>query len=87
MTLPRVALNARRRLGGLAGYRSLTTIGIRREDPRRIWERRVPLIPGAVSELVKPGQVAVEVETCSRRCFPDLAYEAVSSSSIRTLEH
>ena len=29
------------------------TIGIRREDPQRIWERRCPLTPEAVSQLVE----------------------------------
>ncbi len=61
-------------------YRSFATLGIRREDPSRIWERRVPLTPEAVSSLVKDegSQLAVEVESCGRRCFVDEEYARVS---------
>lgn len=58
--------------------RSLATLGIRREDPRRVWERRTPLTPEAVATLTD--KAAVEVESCSRRCFPDSAYAAVRRS-------
>ncbi|EPQ53172.1 hypothetical protein GLOTRDRAFT_140080 [Gloeophyllum trabeum ATCC 11539] len=44
------------------------TIGIRREDSERIWERRCPLTPDAVHELVKDG-VNVLVQDCSRRVY------------------
>lgn len=60
----------------LAMTRSLATLGIRREDPRRVWERRTPLTPEAVASLAE--KASVEVESCSRRCFPDSAYAAVS---------
>jgi alpha-aminoadipic semialdehyde synthase len=46
------------------------TIGIRREDPGRIWERRVPLTPDAVAELVSRDNVRVLVQECERRVFP-----------------
>ena len=46
------------------------TIGIRREDPGRIWERRVPLTPDAVAELVSRDHVRVLVQECERRVFP-----------------
>ncbi|OBZ72980.1 Peroxisome biosynthesis protein PAS1 [Grifola frondosa] len=45
------------------------TIGIRREDPTRIWERRCPLTPDAVSELVEQDGVDVLVQDCDRRVF------------------
>ncbi len=46
------------------------TIGIRREDPRRVWERRAPLTPDAVAELVSRDNVRVLVQECERRVFP-----------------
>ncbi|KAI0758651.1 Saccharopine dehydrogenase-domain-containing protein [Trametes elegans] len=45
------------------------TIGIRREDPARIWERRSPLTPDAVNELVEKDGVEVLVQPCERRVF------------------
>ncbi|KAI0819731.1 Saccharopine dehydrogenase-domain-containing protein [Trametes gibbosa] len=45
------------------------TIGIRREDPSRIWERRCPLTPDAVHELVEKDGVEVLVQPCERRVF------------------
>ncbi|EKM51292.1 uncharacterized protein PHACADRAFT_177943 [Phanerochaete carnosa HHB-10118-sp] len=45
------------------------TIGIRREDPSRIWERRCPLTPEAVNELVTKEGVNVVVQPCDRRVF------------------
>lgn len=59
--------------------RALSTLGIRREDPGRVWERRAPLTPDAVRKLNEIS--AVEVESCTRRCFPDSAYEAVSGKT------
>lgn len=46
------------------------TIGIRREDPGRKWERRVPLTPDAVAELVGQDKVRVLIQQCERRVFP-----------------
>ncbi|KAJ6508932.1 Saccharopine dehydrogenase-domain-containing protein [Mycena sanguinolenta] len=50
-------------------------IGLRREDPARIWERRTPLTPDAVKRLLseRPG-VKVHVEHCDRRVFRDHEY-------------
>ena len=45
------------------------TIGIRREDPQRIWERRCPLTPDAVHELVTREGVDVLVQPCERRVW------------------
>lgn len=60
--------------------RCLTTLGLRREDPSRIWERRTPLTPHAVQSLLADAkdQLRVEVESCKRRCFPDAQYSDVS---------
>ncbi|KAI0698029.1 Saccharopine dehydrogenase-domain-containing protein [Cytidiella melzeri] len=45
------------------------TIGIRREDPERIWERRCPVTPEAISELVEKDGVRVLVQPCERRVW------------------
>ncbi|KAL0948067.1 hypothetical protein HGRIS_010691 [Hohenbuehelia grisea] len=59
--------NALRNLGSSA--RPPVTVGIRREDPTRLWERRCPLTPSAVNTLVRQG-VKVLVQDCDRRVFP-----------------
>lgn len=46
------------------------TLGIRREDPDRIWERRCPLTPEAVEHLVHKEGIKVLVQDCDRRVFP-----------------
>lgn len=46
------------------------TIGIRREDPLRVWERRCPLTPDAVKFLVEEQNVNVLVQPCERRIYP-----------------
>ena len=46
------------------------TIGIRREDPTRIWERRSPITPEAVQYLVQEEGVNVLIQDCHRRIFP-----------------
>ena len=69
-----------------SSFRSITTLGIRREDPSRVWERRSPLTPQAVSSLLfetKPAELRVEVESCRRRCFLDEQYLQVSHVSSR----
>ena len=60
----------------------MTTLGIRREDPGRVWERRVPLTPEAVQSLLSSTKdLKVEVESCRRRCFPDDLYAKVRANS------
>ncbi|ORY32502.1 putative Saccharopine dehydrogenase [Naematelia encephala] len=68
-------------------HRLLTTLGIRREDPTRIWERRVPLTPHAISSLLSThgDELAVEVESCQRRCFPDHTYAQVGAKIVPCL--
>ncbi|EGN97202.1 hypothetical protein SERLA73DRAFT_169625 [Serpula lacrymans var. lacrymans S7.3] len=46
------------------------TIGIRREDPSRIWERRCPITPQGVEQLVRSDRVKVLIQDCDRRIFP-----------------
>jgi alpha-aminoadipic semialdehyde synthase len=50
-------------------------LGIRREDKNR-WERRAPLAPAHVKELVKRG-IKVIVQPSSLRTFPDRQYAEV----------
>eukprot|EP01027_Heterolobosea_sp_BB2_P017623 GEZU01024955.1.p2 GENE.GEZU01024955.1~~GEZU01024955.1.p2 ORF type:complete len:159 (+),score=47.69 GEZU01024955.1:218-694(+) len=52
-------------------------IGIRLEDKNR-WERRVPLAPSHVAELVKMGY-KVLVQKSNIRCFSDEEYEEVGA--------
>lgn len=54
------------------------TIGIRREDPTRIWERRSPITPEAVQYLVQEEGVNVLVQDCHRRIFPVTDFVKVS---------
>ena len=50
-------------------------IGIRRED-KNVWERRVPLVPSQVGELLARGKVKkVLVQPSTIRCYDDRAYE------------
>ncbi|KAF8752986.1 Saccharopine dehydrogenase C-terminal domain [Rhizoctonia solani] len=49
------------------------TVGLRREDPGRIWERRTPLTPDGVEDLVESG-AQVLVEECERRVWRNQDY-------------
>ena len=49
-------------------------VGIRKEDPSRIWERRAPLTPDAVHHLVKSTGVDVLIQDCERRAIPTSDY-------------
>eukprot|EP00933_Yihiella_yeosuensis_P018351 TRINITY_DN15090_c0_g1_i5.p1 TRINITY_DN15090_c0_g1~~TRINITY_DN15090_c0_g1_i5.p1 ORF type:complete len:614 (+),score=92.89 TRINITY_DN15090_c0_g1_i5:82-1923(+) len=53
--------------GGIPG-----TLGLRREDKNK-WERRAPLAPIHVRELIKEG-LRVHVQPCTRRVFTDEEY-------------
>jgi len=59
------------------------------EDASRIWERRAPLTPEAVYDLVSSGKAQVEVASSSKRIFPDAEYSKVcnlcANSHFRTL--
>ncbi|KAF5378151.1 hypothetical protein D9615_007633 [Tricholomella constricta] len=81
-----------RRVGGLGRrHRSRrpqapVTVGIRREDPQRIWERRAPLTPRAVRDLVAYG-VNVEFEHCDRRVYQDADYIQAGATLRPNLEN
>ena len=55
-------------------------LGIRREDPQRIWERRCPLTPEAVERLVNEHNVEVLVQPCDRRIFKTEEFVKVSEN-------
>ncbi|KAF9220571.1 hypothetical protein BS17DRAFT_786754 [Gyrodon lividus] len=65
---------------------SKLTIGIRREDPARIWERRCPLTPVAVESLVHNDNVDVLIQDCDRRVFPLHQYIKAGARIHPTLE-
>eukprot|EP00744_Colponema_vietnamica_P005120 GILI01007532.1.p1 GENE.GILI01007532.1~~GILI01007532.1.p1 ORF type:complete len:612 (-),score=169.44 GILI01007532.1:358-2103(-) len=52
-------------------------IGIRREDKNK-WERRVPIAPEHVSQLVAKG-IKVIVQPSTRRCYADCEFEAAGA--------
>lgn len=79
MTVLRRAPYTFRRLYSSSHGNERVTIGIRREDPKRIWERRCPLTPEAVSELVEKEGVRVLVESCERRVWTSKELLQVSS--------
>ncbi|KAF8634324.1 hypothetical protein AX15_000984 [Amanita polypyramis BW_CC] len=63
------------------------TVGIRREDPQRIWERRAPLTPDDVHYLVTEKKVEVHVEPCDRRVFPASEYTKAGAQIEPSLRH
>ncbi|KDQ17415.1 hypothetical protein BOTBODRAFT_105760 [Botryobasidium botryosum FD-172 SS1] len=65
---------------------SAITIGIRREDPARIWERRCPLTPDAVRELIRDHGVNVILQDCDRRIWTRDNFLKVGASFHPTLE-
>ncbi|MGH9458316.1 MAG: bifunctional lysine ketoglutarate reductase /saccharopine dehydrogenase family protein [Thermoanaerobaculia bacterium] len=63
----------------------MNAIGIRKEDKNK-WERRAPLTPDHVAELVKMHRVEVVVQPSSRRVFHDLDYERAGATLSLDLE-
>ncbi|KAJ7645472.1 Saccharopine dehydrogenase-domain-containing protein [Mycena polygramma] len=61
-------------------------VGLRREDPTRIWERRSPLTPEAVQRLVSERNVKVHVEHCDRRVFRDHEYVQAGANIMGNLQ-
>ncbi|GJJ14359.1 hypothetical protein Clacol_008623 [Clathrus columnatus] len=61
------------------------TVGIRREDPTRLWERRCPLTPSAVQQLVQEEGVRVLVQHCNRRVFETREFEKAGATTDETL--
>lgn len=63
------------------------TLGLRREDPNRIWERRAPLTPDAINQLLEEEDVEVVVEPCERRVFTNTEYEKAGAKLSPLLDH
>ncbi|GAA5864875.1 hypothetical protein JCM1840_004934 [Sporobolomyces johnsonii] len=61
------------------------TLGLRAEDPARIWERRAPLTPKACAQLVRE-QHTVLVEKSPKRVFSDGEYEQAGAQLLDTLD-
>ena len=59
-------------------------IGLRRED-KNLWERRVPLIPSHVRELIRNESLEVLVQSSPIRIFPDSDYEREGARVVETL--
>jgi alpha-aminoadipic semialdehyde synthase len=57
-------------------------VGLRQEDPLRIWERRTPLTPEMVYELVREEGARVLVQPCERRVYPLEEYIRVTCPSL-----
>jgi hypothetical protein len=64
------SLPARRTLATVSPEHTKVVVGIRREDPSRIWERRCPVTPDEVAQLVQRLNVDVLIQNCDRRVFP-----------------
>lgn len=60
-------------------------LGLRKEDPARIFERRAPLSPRAVESLIQQGH-QVLVEKSSKRIYSDQSYQTVGAELIDTLD-
>ena len=56
----------------------MVRIGIRRED-KNAWERRSPLTPDHVAEMVERQGIAVSVQPSKKRAFPDRDYRAAGA--------
>ncbi|KAK8864339.1 hypothetical protein IAR55_001586 [Kwoniella newhampshirensis] len=75
----------------LLSRRDITTLGLRREDPARIWERRTALTPQAVEQLLVESngkgkeELKVQVESCARRCFSDQEYHEAGARIVPSL--
>lgn len=60
-------------------------LGIRRED-KNSWERRVPLSPQLVEDLVQNHGLEVRVERSPNRTWPDREYQAAGAQLVDSLE-
>ncbi|KAG8708682.1 hypothetical protein FRC09_001090, partial [Ceratobasidium sp. 395] len=63
------------------------TVGLRREDPARTWERRTPLTPDGVEELVEKLGAEVLVEECERRVHRTRDYEKAGARIVPAGKH
>lgn len=64
----------RRGLHGSPSSWARSVLGIRAEDPKRIWERRTPLTPTHVQDLVQQDGIDVLIQPSAKRIFSDASY-------------
>lgn len=84
--LPALPLSSATMSSLVAGLRRPLTIGIRREDPTRIWERRAPLVPAHVRQLLeKHKEARVHVQRCTRRFFTEEQYAEAGAEVVDDL--
>lgn len=81
---PTKVLKSRQRRN-ISNSASKVTVGIRKEDPGRLWERRCPVTPDAVHELVRDG-VQVLIQPCERRVWPNEEFVKAGAEIHPTLE-
>ncbi|GAA6063495.1 hypothetical protein JCM10212_004454 [Sporobolomyces blumeae] len=85
----RRALTARKRPSTTRGVHSTNrieaTLGVRKEDPARIFERRAPLSPLACRDLIEAGHDVV-VEQSQKRVYSDEQYRAVGARLVDVLD-
>ncbi|KAK4048433.1 hypothetical protein OIV83_004779 [Microbotryomycetes sp. JL201] len=89
LNVKRACLAAATRTRSAANVRTLARLVVRAEDDRRTWERRTPLTPTDVSQLVKQHSqdgLRVLVENSDKRCFGAKAYREAGAQLINTLE-
>src|SRR3982751_6289633 len=60
-------------------YKRTLTIGIRREAKNR-WERRVPLTPTHLSQLVSQNHIKFLVQPSSKRIYPDSLFSQAGAT-------
>lgn len=65
--------------------RHICSLGIRRET-KNLWERRVPLTPSAVRELIKETGANVYVQPSSKRIFKDEEYARAGATIVESLQ-
>ena len=61
-------------------------VGIRRED-KNIWERRAPLVPTHVRELIRQHDLTLSVQTSDIRVFSDQEYAREGALITESLSH
>lgn len=54
----------------------MKTLGIRRED-KNIWEKRTPLVPSDLEDLIKNDNIKVIIQSSSIRAFKDEEYKSI----------
>ncbi len=62
----------------------MNRLGLRREDKNE-WERRVPLTPDHVAELIENHSISISVQPSALRAFPDIDFERAGADTAEDL--